>query len=107
LRMLMNTKSDFDEKLITTIDEVLKQIFGDAGLLIYAYLESQSVRREQIPEQLNDFEECLENFSASGSIVKMVILRNLYSRFGLEFEETGSPNNFTDHVAKLRNSLQQ
>lgn len=104
--MSMKRKSEFDEQLIMTIDEVLKQIFGDAGLLIYVYLESQSVKREQIPEQLNDFEECLENFSASGSIVKTVILENLYSRFGLEFEGIGNPDSFTDHVARLRNSLQ-
>ena len=102
---MMERKSKFDEKLIVTVDEVLKETFGEAGLLIYTYLESQSVKREEIPEKLEAFANCLKNFSAGGSVVEAMILRNLYSRFGLEFKQTSDHDSFADHVAELRNSL--
>ena len=101
----MERKSKFDEKLIVTVDEVLKETFGEAGLLIYTYLESQSVKREEIPEKLEAFANCLKNFSAGGSVVEAMILRNLYSRFGLEFEQNCDSYSFTDQVAKLRKAL--
>ena len=103
---MMERKSKFDEKLIMAIDEVLKETFGKAGLLIYSYLESQSVKREEIPERLEAFAESLKNFSAGCSVVGSMILRNLYSKLGLEFEQTINIHSFADQVAKLRNSFQ-
>lgn len=101
----MKRKSEFNKKLIITVDEVLKETFGEAGLLVYTYLESQSVMREEIPERLEAFSNCLNNFSAGGSVVEAMILRNLYSRFGLEFKEDCDGDSFTDQIDKLRNSL--
>ncbi len=102
----MKRKNMFNEKLIMTIDEVLRETFGEAGLLVYTYLESQSVMREEIPERLEAFSDCLKNFSAGGSIVETMILRNLYSRFGLESKQSCDGDSFTDQIVKLRNSLQ-
>ncbi|MFB0501214.1 MAG: hypothetical protein ACETVP_01975 [Candidatus Bathyarchaeia archaeon] len=101
----MKRKSEFNKKLIMTVDEVLKETFGEAGLLVYTYLESQSVMREEIPERLETFSNCLNNFSAGGSVVEAMILRNLYSRFGLKFKEDCDGDSFTDQIDKLRNSL--
>jgi len=101
----MKRKSEFDEKLMVAIDEVLKNTFGEAGPLIYSYLESQSVKREDIPHRLDDFAQCLRNFSAGGSVVGTMILSNLYSKLGLEFEQACDCNSFADHVTKLRNCI--
>jgi len=102
----MNKKSEFNEKLIKVVDDVLKETFGTAGLLVYTYLENQSVKREQIPERLQDFADCLKNFSAGGTIVETLILRNLYSSFGLEFKQNSGHYSFADKITKLRNSFQ-
>jgi len=90
---------------MATVDKVLSETYGEAGLLIYTYLESQSVKREEIPNRLKAFAKSLENFGAGGSVVQTMILKSLYSSFGLEFEPTLDNCNFTDQVAKLRNSL--
>ena len=103
--MMMERKNKFDQKVITAVDEVLTQTFGEAGILVYTYLESQSVKREEIPERLEDFADCLRNFSAGGSVVEKMILRKLYSRFGLEFKQTSDRYSFADQVAKLKNSF--
>jgi hypothetical protein len=103
----MKRKSKFNEKLMVAIDEVLRNTFGEAGPLIYSYLESQSVKREEIPERLEDFAECLRNFSAGGSVVGTMILSNLYSKLGLEFEQASDCYSFADHVTKLRNCFQR
>jgi len=103
---MMERKSKFDDFLIMTVDEVLKESFGEAGLLLYTYLESRSVKREKIPEKLEVFADCLRNFSAGGSVVETMILRNLYSRFGLELKRINESNSFADRVAKLKNFLQ-
>ncbi len=105
--MMMKRKNGFNHRLLITVDEVLKKTFGEAGLLIYSYLESQSVKREEIPEKLEAFENCLEKFSAGGSVVETMILRDLYSSLGLELEQNCDRFSFTDQVARLRSSLQQ
>ncbi len=102
----MKRKSEFNDKLVMAVDEVLRETFGEAGLLVYTYLESQSVMREEIPERLEAFSNCLKNFSAGGSIVETMILRNLYSRCGLELKQSRDGDSFQDQIVKLRNSLQ-
>lgn len=102
---MMKRKSKFDEKLIMTVDEVLKETFGEAGRLIYTYLKSQSVNREEIPEKVKAFADCLKDFSAGASVVKTMILRDLYSSFGLEFKQINERRSFADQVAKLRNAF--
>jgi len=103
--IMTKRKSEFNEKLIRIIDKVLKESFGESGLLIYTYLESQSVKREEIPEQLEAFANSLKKFSAGGSVVETMILRDLYSSFGLKFEQTSDGHSFTNQVARLRASF--
>lgn len=102
---MMKRKNDFNKQLITTIDNVLKETFGEPGLLIYSWLKTQSVEPEEIPEKLDAFAESLKTFSAGGSVVETMILRNLYSSYGLEFTQTNDNGNFTDHITELKNFL--
>lgn len=101
----MKRKSEFDEKLLVAVDKVLKETFGEPGQLIYAYLKSHSLKPEEIPEKLETFANCLENFSSGGSVVEAMILRSLYSSFGLEFKQTYDGYSFADQVAELRKTF--
>jgi len=103
--LMMKRKNDFNKQLIATIDNVLRETFGEPGLLIYSWLKVQSVNPEEIPEKLDAFAESLKTFSAGGSVVETMILRNLYSSYGLEFTQTSDNCNFTEHVTELRNFL--
>jgi len=101
----MKRKNGFNKQLIATIDNVLRETFGEPGLLIYSWLKTQSVNPEEIPEKLNVFAESLKTFSAGGSVVETMILRNLYSNYGLEFKPTNDNCSFTDHITELRSFL--
>ncbi len=103
--LIMKRKNDFNKKLITTIDNVLRETFGEPGLLIYSWLKAQSVEPEEIPEKLDAFAESLKTFSAGGSVVEKMILRNLYSSYGIDFPQSSNDFNFTDRIAELRNFL--
>jgi hypothetical protein len=98
----MERKSKFDEFLLMAIDEVLKDTFGEAGLLINTYLKLHSVKREEIPEKLETFADCLEKFSAEGAVLEAMILRNMYSSVGLEFKHMNEHRRFVDSVAELK-----
>jgi len=101
----MKKKNDLNKKLIATIDNVLRETFGEPGLLVYSWLKIHSVNPEDIPEKLDDFADALETFSAGGSVVETMILRKLYSSYGFEFKQTNENCSFTDHITELRNSL--
>jgi hypothetical protein len=103
--LTMKRKNDFNKKLMATIDNVLRETFGEPGLLIYSWLKVQSVQPEEIPEKLDAFAESLKTFSAGCSVVETMILRNLYSSYGLEFEQTNENCSFRGHITELRNSL--
>ena len=102
----MDRKSEFDEKLRAIIEKVLKQSFGESSLLIYSWLRFHSVSPEEIPQELNAFADALRTFSAGGSVLETLILKELYSSFGREFKSTNKRFNFQDHIIRLKNSLQ-
>jgi len=102
----MDRKSEFDEKLRAIIEKVLKQSFGESSLLIYSWLRFHSVSPEEIPQELNAFADALRTFSAGGSVLETLILKELYSSFGREFKSTNKRFNFKDHIIRLKNSLQ-
>jgi hypothetical protein len=67
------------EKLFKIVDKVLGQIFGETGtLVIYNYLEEKhSLKREDIPKELDLFTEGLEKYlSNSGASVVIAELFN-------------------------------
>jgi len=103
--LTMKRKNDLNKQLITTIDNVLKETYGEPGLLIYSWLKAQSVKPEEIPEKLDAFAESLKTFSAGGSVLETMILRKLYSSYGLEFKQTNDNYNFSDHITELRSFL--
>ncbi len=103
----MTEKNKLDELLIKCVDEALKEIFGETGArIIYDYLQNNhSLKREEIPERLEDLERGLEKILSSGAwVTERMALKNLYSDFGLEYRNKVSYT-FVDHVAKLKTQL--
>ena len=100
-------KSKFNMLLLESIDEGLKDIFGETATeIIYDYLKDKySLKREEISEKLEVFIEGLEAFfsSSAACVVKKNVLKNFYSTFGLQYQNEEG-HSFIDHVTKLRGS---
>ena len=100
-------KDKLDKSLIRSVDEVLKEIFGEAGAkIIYAYLwDNYSLRQEEIPEKLKDFEKGLKKLLSSGAwVTERMVLKNLYTGFGLEYRNE-TDHSFLERIAKLKEQL--
>jgi len=67
------------ERLFKIVDKVLKQVIGEpATLFIYKYLEEEhSLKREDIPDELEIFEKGLEKyFSSSGASAVIGVIQS-------------------------------
>lgn len=103
----MKKKNKFDKLLIKSIDGALKEIFGETGAsVIYDHLQrNHLLKREDIPERLEDFESGLKEILSSGAwVTETIALKTLYSNFGLEYQDKANYS-FLDHVAKLKKQL--
>jgi hypothetical protein len=103
----MATKNKLDKLLVKSVDGALKDIFGEAGArVIYDYLRDKySLRLEEVPDRLEDFERGLERILSSGAgVTERVALKKLYSRFGLEYRNKANYG-FVDHVVELKTQL--
>ena len=93
-----------DDLLLSVVDETMKQVFKDAGAkVIYDYLEDNSdLKREEIAENPEVFSAGLERLMVSAArVVEKLILKNLYRKLGLKFEEKEGYE-FSDYVEELR-----
>ena len=93
-----------DDLLLKVADKMLKQVFREAGTkVIYDFLENNShLKREEIAEKPEVFSAGLERLLGSGAqVIEKLILKNLYRRLGLKFEEKESYE-FSDYVKELR-----
>jgi len=103
----MREKNEFDELLLRTIDNSLKQVFTEnVALTIYAYLKtSYALDQEEIAKKLDTFDEGLHNFLSSGAyVVERVILENLYSNLQLE-RQLGDEHDFKNSIFQLKSCL--
>ncbi|MGD8505695.1 MAG: hypothetical protein PVF15_03420 [Candidatus Bathyarchaeota archaeon] len=80
---------NFRRALIEAVDSGLQSFGESPRSAIYFHLERNlKLRREEIPEKVKSFHEGLENIFGSGSrAVETIIVRDLYTKLGLEFEE--------------------
>lgn len=103
----MKMQTEFEKTLIKTVDENLKDIFGEtAASLIYNYLETDlSLKREDIPERIDEFKMGLKKFLSSGAcVIQRIILERLYESYGLKLKER-SDWKFEDYIDDLRRQL--
>lgn len=96
----------FDEIFIEAVDEGLK-VLGESGKqMIFFYLEKGfSVKKHEIPEKPEAFAQGLEKiFKAGALVIEKLIVENLYSKLGLEYEN--KPNfSFEEYVKKAKETI--
>ncbi len=89
---------------VEVVDETLKQIFKEDGAkVIYEFLENHScLKLEEIADKPEVFSASLERLMVSAArVIEQIILKNLYSRLGLKFEEK-EKHSFSDYIRELR-----
>jgi hypothetical protein len=79
------TKSgEFDKILLSAIDEALNSLGESVKQSIYFHIEKKfSVARNEIPENLVEFQGGLEKiFGAGARFIEILIMKNLHSKIG-------------------------
>jgi len=98
------TKGKLADLLLSAVDETINQIFKEEGAkIIFDFIESKChLKLEEIVEKPEVFSVGLERMLKSGAIViEKMILKNLYSKLGLKFEEKEGYE-FSDYIKELR-----
>jgi hypothetical protein len=103
----MNPK-DFKKVFIEAVDNGLLTLGESPRSAIYFHLERNwQLKREEIPEKVESFLEGLENIFGPGSrVVERIIVKNLYTRLGLKFEEKRNFE-FQDYVKQALKQLKR
>jgi 23S rRNA pseudoU1915 N3-methylase RlmH len=94
----------WNDVFIEVIDETLKQIFNDDGTkVIYDFLEKNSnLKLKEVANKPEVFSASLEKLMVSATqVIEQNILKNLYSRLELKFEEKQGYE-FADYIMELR-----
>jgi hypothetical protein len=81
----LTTKSKaFDELLLIAIDEALFSLGESVKQSIYFHIENKfSVARNEIPENLQEFQAGLEKiFGVGARFIEILIMKNLYAKIG-------------------------
>lgn len=94
----------FDDLLLETIDEVLKEVFGDesAKIILQHVKKSGSLKWEENPKSAEVFVDALRKILGAGSVpVENLILKSLYSKLELKFEKKEGYR-FPDYAKELR-----
>ena len=92
-------EKDFEKLFIEAVDEGL-QTLGESGKhMIFFHLEkSYSIKRHEIPQKPEAFAKGLEKiFGAGASVLERLIVKSLYSKLGLKYEDMES-RPFADSV---------
>jgi len=93
-----------DNLLLDAVDETLRHIFKEEGAnVIFHYLENKChLNLRRIAEEPEDFSAGLERIlTSAGSVIEKIILKNLYSKLELKFEEKEGYK-FSDYVKELK-----
>jgi hypothetical protein len=105
----LTTKSRaFDELLLTAIDEALTSLGESAKQSIYFHIENKfSVARNEIPENLQEFQGGLEKIFGTGAqFIEILIMKSLHAKIGQPFimEKSGQLE-FIEYVKAAKKSF--
>jgi len=87
----MEEKS-FEQVFIEAVDEGLESL-GESGrhMIFYHLDKSYSIKKHEIPKTPEAFAEGLEKiFGAGASVLEKLIVKSLYSKLGLKYEDVES-----------------
>jgi hypothetical protein len=96
-------KLDFEKTLLEAVDHALLSLGESPRKAIYYHLDkSFKLQREEIPADTDEFSHALNNFFGPGArVIEKTIVKNLYSKLNLDFEEKSSFE-FVDYVSLAR-----
>ena len=94
---------DFEKLFIEAVDEGLGTLGESGKHMIFFHLDkSYSVKKHDIPKRPEVFAEGLKKiFGAGASVLERLILKSLYSKLGLEYENVEA-RPFVDYVNYVR-----
>jgi hypothetical protein len=96
-------EKEFEKLFIEAVDEGLGTLGESGKHMIFFHLDrSHSVKRHEIPKKPEAFARGLEKiFGAGASVLERLIVKSLYSKLGLEYEDVES-RPFVDYVNRVR-----
>ncbi|MEM2144785.1 MAG: hypothetical protein QW279_05455 [Candidatus Jordarchaeaceae archaeon] len=96
-------KDFFEELILQTVETVLRNVLGESSaniIIIYAK-KSDPARWEEDPEKVKLFLDVLRSLiGLSSQIIEHLILKTLYSKLDLNFEEKQNYD-FWDYIKEL------
>jgi len=97
------SKKEFDMLLLDAIDRGLMALGESVMESIYYHLEkTYSIKRDEIPNRLEDFSSGLERmFGTGGKVMEKLIVEELHSRLRSKFEERAG-HGFADCVNEAK-----
>lgn len=84
---IFSNNNEFRKILLDTIDKSLNQILGESATqtIYFALEQKHGLKREDIPDNLKDFNFALEKiFGVGRLLIEKTIIENLYSRLSLD-----------------------
>ncbi len=80
---------DFEKTLLEAVDNALLSLGESPRHAVYYHLnKSFKLQREEIPGDTDEFSQALNNiFGPGAEVIEKIIVKNLYSRLNLNFEE--------------------
>jgi hypothetical protein len=100
---MVEKEKEFERLFIEAVDEGLETLGESGKHMIFFHLDkSYSVKRYEIPRKPEAFARGLEKiFGAGASVLERLIVKSLYSKLGLEYEDVES-RPFVDSVNHVR-----
>ncbi len=101
---VVEKRKDLNSYFAEVVDDTLKQIFKEDGAkVIYEFLEDNArLKLEEVADKPEVFSASLERLMVSAArVIEQSILKNLYRRLGLKFEEKEGYE-FSDYIIELR-----
>ena len=99
---------NFNYLLMEAIDEALSSLGESVKQSIYFHIEKKFVARNEIPENMEDFQGGLEKiFGAGAHFIEILIMKNLHAKIGITFtiEAADKQLEFTDYVNAAKKSF--
>lgn len=103
-------KPNFDNLLISVIDETLSSLGESVKQAIYFHIQTKfNVQRTEIPAKLQEFQGALDKIFGTGArYIEILIMKNLYSKIGQPIDlENVKELKFIDYVNMARNTFQK
>jgi hypothetical protein len=93
----------FEKILLTAVEEGLSSLGDSPKQAILFHLETSfKIGKDNIPANLTEFAKALEKiFGPRASYLEKLIVRRLYTKLGLEFEEAEDWN-FFEHINNVK-----